>query len=682
MNQINLDSLLHIGSTVNQTATTSPLAPLKLSPDTLYQGLLNIARDGSGQLQMSTPQGPVQIKLTPQQTALVLAGQNTTAMLTPPGAASEQIAALNQSVTSNLSQALNQSALQNTLQNTTNNLAGQLKLDLAMQQLPSGQIQLQVQLQVQPQQTPFPTVALTATQLLAVMGAKGETHQLQLVVQLRRVGDQLLLQLPNQRQLQLPSNFLPQSKHWPEQQSQQALLQLEVKQNQLQIKLQLAPDLNVSATTAKPDAANSTLTPRSGANSAVNPAFTDVKQPTSPVTARAATAQPAGNQENSRQQGKEVWFSAAQNRELAPLLAKALLSTNSAELPKAIQLLAQQHLPAQPNKAEWRLQGISEKTLDKTSWQLQISPATAKTAVLELSPNQLNRPLLWQAKSTEPNIKTTVDVAPLWRQWLPLSGAKTDPLRVLPDLPPAVNAVLAELKAQTLDVARPIQSSQITQQLNAALQFNPLQQMPQNMANSSAGTLAVALQLLLGRLAGLSAPDPKTAPSAKLQQLIGQLDNNQSSNLLRQLSSHSSTLQGSQLATVEQQQQPQQNQQLFIQLPLQQQGDSRFAELAISEREADSKGGSGKTRQWQLTMKFDLAELGPLLVQVRLTGQDVSLQFYAEQEKVVSTAQQFLPLFKDRLKIQGLSVSEAQCQLGRIPPQLYQRSNSLLAVKV
>ena len=652
MNQINLDSLLHIGSTVNQTATTSPLAPLKLSPDTLYQGLLNIGRDGSAQLQMSTPQGQVQIKLSPDQTALLLAGQGTARVSQGPA---------NPAIPNS-----QQYAQQN------NTLVSQLKLNLAIQQLPSGQLQLDIQAPA----VPTAAVSLTATQLLNLLGPGKDVRQLQFEVQLRRTGDQLILQLPNQRQLQLPLSFLPESNNWPEQQPQQALLKLDVKQDQLQIKLQLMPAQQYAAPSAKPD----TAAPKSLDNAAL----TSPQHPMLFATTKGAAQQPVVvSQGNSFQGGKEVQFSAAQNRELAPLLAKALQSGTAAELPKAmIPLLGDKNPAGHHHKAEWQLQGQAGNTTDKTSWQLQISPVTTKSSLLELNPHQLNRPLLWQAKNNEPTTKTMVDVAPLWRQWLPLSGAKADPLRLLPELPAAVNAVLSELKSQTLDVSRPIQSSQLMQQLNAALQFNPLQQLPQNMANSSAGTLAVALQLLLGRLAGLTAPDNKTAPGAKLQQLIGQLDNNQSSNLLRQLSSHASTLQGSQFATVEQQQQPQQNQQLFIQLPLQQQGDSRFAELAILEREADGKGGSGKTRQWQLTMKFDLAELGPLLVQVRLTGQDVSLQFYAEQEKVVSTAQQFLPLFKDRLKLQGLSVSEAQCQLGKIPPQLYQRSNSLLAIKV
>lgn len=215
MNQINLDSLLHIGSTVNQTATTSPLAPLKLSPDTLYQGLLNIGRDGSAQLQMSTPQGQVQIKLSPDQTALLLAGQGT----------------------ARVSQGQANPAIPNSQQYAQQNnpLVSQVKLNLAIQQLPSGQLQLDIQAPA----APTAAVSLTATQLLNLLGPGKDVRQLQFEVQLRRTGDQLILQLPNQRQLQLPLSFLPESNNWPEQQPQQALLKLDVKQDQLQIKLQL-----------------------------------------------------------------------------------------------------------------------------------------------------------------------------------------------------------------------------------------------------------------------------------------------------------------------------------------------------------------------------------------------------------------------------------------------------------
>ena len=68
----------------------------------------------------------------------------------------------------------------------------------------------------------------------------------------------------------------------------------------------------------------------------------------------------------------------------------------------------------------------------------------------------------------------------------------------------------------------------------------------------------------------------------------------------------------------------------------------------VDSGEADGKAGEAKRQQWQLTMKFDLADAGHLLVQVRLTGLEVSLQFYAEQANIVSNAEQFLPLLKQQ----------------------------------
>lgn len=660
MNQINLDSLLQLGSTSSASATTGVLAPLKISPDTLYQGLLNIGRDGGSQLQMSTPQGPALIKLTPEQTSLLLAGQPTTSPTT--SAAQPQ---RSPDVLPSLPQ------------------QGLIKLDLQLRQLPSGQLQLQVQSPA----TPLPSLPLSASSLVSLLGAKDHSNVLQLQIALKRSGDQLLLQLPNQRQLQLPLSFLPQSSQWPQQFQTPALLLLDGRQQQLQIKLQLSSD-GQSVPAAEQTSHASSVSKSTGLPQQNNSAAS--------LTERIATS---ATPLLSLNQVKTVQLSAAQTRELLPVLVKSLqpLQLNPDSKVGADNKTLQQWLHTQPNAAQtlnakqaiqlaqgvdWQLIPPGHKSSPQSQWQLQISPMPAKTTVLDLSPQQLNRPLQLPIAGTDNSPKNPVDMSQLWRQWLPFSSYKADPLRLLPELPASLNAVISELKAQTLDVAKPMQSGQLLQQLNAALQFNPLQQMPANIATSSAGTLAVALQLLLGRLAGVSTPETKNPVTAKLQQLIGQLDNSQSSQLLRQLSSHASTLQGSQLASVEQQQQPQQQQQLFLQLPLQQQGDSRFAELAISEREADGKSAGAKIRQWQLTMKFDLAELGPLLVQLRLTGQDVSLQFYAEQEKVVHTAQQFLPLFKDRLKLQGISVSEAQCQLGKIPAQLYQRSNSLLAIKV
>ena len=69
-------------------------------------------------------------------------------------------------------------------------------------------------------------------------------------------------------------------------------------------------------------------------------------------------------------------------------------------------------------------------------------------------------------------------------------------------------------------------------------------------------------------------------------------------------------------------------------------------------------------------------------MQVHLVDTTVSMQFYAETEQTQQLASQWLPLFKDRLKVQGLDIKEIQVQRGKIPEHLYQRGTSLLQVKV
>ena len=87
-------------------------------------------------------------------------------------------------------------------------------------------------------------------------------------------------------------------------------------------------------------------------------------------------------------------------------------------------------------------------------------------------------------------------------------------------------------------------------------------------------------------------------------------------------------------------------------------------------------------KKWQLTMKFDLQQYGKLLVVAKLQEQDLQLQFYTDHNQALRLAQKFLPLLKDRCLAQGLTVSKADCQLGKIPDSLLPRHNSLLTVKV
>ena len=656
MNQINLDALLQIGA----GRTQQNLQSLKLTPDTLYQAILNIGSDGSGQLHVATPQGPVQIQLTSQQAALLLQ------------AAPQSSAALQNQVKAN--QAL---ATQVTLN-------GQLQSQSAGaatgQQLSATHTPLQLLLQpgaqgllnIQTQQAPV-NIPLHPSQLMQLLGSQ-QQQPLTMQVQLQRQQQQLLVTLPNQQQLQLPADWLDGAIDWPAQQPKMAQLTVQLVQGQIKISINLQ-----DASAERQSPSEGTLKPAIDKQNAL---ALPVNAAPDKMSANTLQNAPAG------QSHKTHIFTAAQSTAVLPVLAKALrpvvITLDNGQLQ-----LGKLELPQANSKAgsvpHWQLQAMPAAG-KSPSWQLQLTADPAAAPQIKVESTALNRQIQWQPSPTVPSNlqqqqpKVAVDLSNAWRQWLPLQSPTVDPLLELPELPPAVLAILKELKAQTLDTARPIQQTQLQQQLTAALQFNPLQ--PLNQNNSSANTLAVALQLLLGRLGNQPAADVKSSPAQRLQNLVAQLDQTQSSQLLKQLAGHASKMQGAQFATAEQAQNPQQQQQLFIQLPLVQQGESRFAELALTEREADGKSGEAKRMQWQLTMKFDLAAAGNLLVQVRLTGLEVSLQFYAEQATVVSSAEQFLPLLKDRLKMQGLEVTEAQCQLGKIPEQLFARSNSLLAVRV
>jgi hypothetical protein len=670
MNPINLDALLQIGS-----GRTQPiLQSLKLTPDTLYQALLHIGSDGVGQLHVVTPQGPLQIQLTPQQTTLLLQS-NTSGHSTLPQAQGTQVT-LNGQIQGQ-SQSLSTNAVPGQTSSSpqvlvTSQLLSQIQLQLQLQPNAAGQ------LLIQSQQVPI-QLQLQPSQLLQLLGSL-QQQTLTFSVQLQRQQLHLLMTLPNQQQLQIPASFIEGATEWPTLTPKMAQLTLQLIQGQLKISV-----------TMQDAGAGRLLT-----DAATEPQHSESKHGLGPFSKSAslfadksvATEKNAANALLSGSGHKTQMLSAAQTNLLLPVLAKALNPEGLSTAHGQVQL-GQLQLPL-PHKttalSNWQLQMVPGSGKSAT-WQLQLSADTNTTQPFKVESTALNRPVQWtSATSATPSASTsklpiaTVDVSQAWRQWLPLQNPVVDPLLELPELPPAVLAILKELKSQTLDSGRPIQQAQLQQQLTAAMQFHPLQQISQT--SNSANTLAVALQLLLGRLANQAPTEVKSNTAQRLQNLVAQLDQSQSSQLLKQLAGHATKIQGAQFASAEQAQTPQQNQQLFIQLPIVQQGESRFAELALTEREADGNTGTAKRMQWQLTMKFDLAKAGHLLVQVRLTGSEVSLQFYAEQASVVSNAEQFLPLLKDRLKMQGLEVTEAQCQLGKIPEQLFARSNSLVAVRV
>ena len=320
-----------------------------------------------------------------------------------------------------------------------------------------------------------------------------------------------------------------------------------------------------------------------------------------------------------------------------------------------------------------------------SSWQLVLQPAIVKTS-LSVDAGQFNRPLQLVGPPAVTPTNTVASSAQLsttalsqaWRHLMPVLPSNIDPLASLPDLPEPVQQLLQTIRHSQLDGAKITNSQQLLPQLLSLLQFQPLQSQPS--LQTSGGTLAVAIQLLLGHLLQKPVPAAQTPANQRLSQLVNTLEPQQASNLLRQLASHSSTLQQSQLATLDSSNQTQQ--QLILQLPLNQGGQSVFSQLLIEQRDANGKQDGSKQRMWQLTMRFDLQQLGAMLVIARLQQQQLQLQFYTEQPQALALTEQFLPILKDRCKMQGLDVHQAECVLGKIPESLLPRANSLLAIKV
>ncbi|MFN6263599.1 MAG: flagellar hook-length control protein FliK [Chromatiaceae bacterium] len=667
MNQINIDSLLQIGSGAKIEQS------LKLDPSQLYQALLQIGRDQDARLTVQTPQGPLQIPL-PQNTAqqILQTAQQLIAAATPQiqtTAPQTQVATpantLAQTAGTSQTQTQNQLAQAPVAPQSSGIVTSAQEVKLFVQLQPIGVDQLQ--LTVRHAGKTF-TVPLQASQLLQLLqqpapgpqqhfsvqaqqlAANSDANKLQWPVQLSRQGQQLFIQLPQGQPVAVDLELLPQAKQWPEQRIVPARLELQQQQGQLKLQLQLPPP-------GKPGDTS-------------QPVTAPVGKSASPAAIGSDNAAPAA-----------IALKPALQQQLVPLLARHTWPEQLGSDMKHWLANARVTAPAANGQSWlWQLKHPGQQQL-----QLELTPQV-EPRQLKLSVSDISRPF-----SFLPVNATHVAASPLktdsrdlWRQWLPLSQASPDLLADSPILPAAVRQVLQELRTQHPDAAKLQTQQQLMQQINAALQFNPLQTPAQ--PNSAAGGLAIAIQLLLGRLGAQLPAERQNLPQKdKLQQLIGQLDRSQSAQLLRQLSGHSSQLQSAQIANLEQQTTPAQTQrpeQLLIQLPLLQQGESRFTELAISEREADGSDGHSKQRCWQLTMKFDLAQQGEMLVQVRLIGKEVSLQFYADNEKTVQDTGQFLPLFKDRLTMQGLQVAEAGCQLGKIPEHLYQRGTSLLQVRV
>lgn len=657
MNQITVESALTL-----QNKGSAPAAVLLDEQN--YQALLSIGKEGVGQLKLQTPAGLVLIQ---------------DAKLNLPALQGQLIVQITQALSGQLQLKLSQNGPQ------------PMPLQLTQPQLQQLVTQLSAQLATQPgSATGQPVSAqFTSSQFTASLQTQASAQSaklLQVQVQIQRQDQQLILQL-GQNKLQLPLPAALQT--LPASQWLEAKLQLKAGQLSLVLpKAALAGSMADKGVTAQTSSSSQLTIPLGSEISA---------ETTKPRLAAPSPA--ASSQAQASTPQKTSAAAANQAQLLIPLPAPVQQRILPLVLPQLSNALSGLVLSAQELK-QLPLPAATKQQLADPQYQLQL---TAQGQVqLKAIPEQKTvlidaQPKVFQLQSAKAEArsqltgdtelvrtaKPQVEPAVLnqaWRQLLPMLNPQWENLAETPELPEAVKSILQLVRQSQPDASKLANLAQLPLQLQALLQFNPLQSV--SLPQTAAGTLAVAIQLLLGRL-GQSLPQNDKGPNKdhKLKELVAQLDQTQSSQLLKQLATQSSSLQHAQLATLEQQNKDP-LQQIFLTLPMQNQQVSDFCQIAISQQEEEQEKGKGKSVVWQLSMKFDLKQLGQLLAISKLSGSSLSLQLYTDTNLLKSLAEKYLPLLKDRCKAQGIEVKEAHCQLGKIPQSLMPKTTSLLAIRV
>ncbi|WP_214000033.1 flagellar hook-length control protein FliK [Arsukibacterium sp.] len=666
MNQINLDKLLQhpLPGTTQQTGAKG--AELKLLVGELYTARLQML-SGSSQLQLQTPQGPLVISL-PAQLSRQLSqqfGPQLQVKLTP--AANNQLSLTLQTMPApassiNLSPAqlqpvisqwLNQQLPQLSQQGQLTAVANQAINSAVNSQAAANNLTVPLQLDLKTGQLTLSGSA-TANPLLLTLSPKDVAAFSKLI---------------QSGQQQAASS---QHGSTPGQNSsrQPVLLNITFSQTTAPAQLSLQPVLQPTAAEARA----LPLTPATQQQllQALISQLAPIKHTVSADAAKISLGQLSIS--------------------VSPQLAATLANFNSKNAAGNTTTVP----PAGGNPMVPLLLQLQPPATKHGQWQLIIQPA-GHSQQLTVSQQQVDRPVNWQAPpvkaetapATTKNVPATGNVnkqlmqlAPdvktqAWRNLVPLLSQPLMQPNSMPNLPAPLQQLFNQIQQSLPEISKPLAPPAIAAQLSALLQFQPLQSQPN--PQTTGGTLALAIQLLLGHLSQKQLTPANNTPANRLSQLVAQLDSGQAATALRQLASLSSPLQQSQLATVDAQSQLQQ---WLLQLPLQQQGQTIMPQLMIEQREADGKSGGKSQKQWQLTMKFDLQQYGNLLAVAKLQEQDLQLQFYTDHNEALRLAQKFLPLLKDRIAAQGLTVSQADCQLGKIPDSLIPRHNSLLTVRV
>lgn len=521
------------------------------------------------------------------------------------------------------------------------------------------------------------TVALrlqaTPQQLTVSLLDAGKPHPLSIAMQRQWLGELMhQLGVSNLKWQQLPSELkqllqqqLPQLRHLPDHanirlslanDASVVSLRLEQpehlpltpqQQQQLGFKVQSNP-LNAQGRVELSDQAKAAMAKEQQDPSPEEPVHPTaaLKREISDTTKQLSTNAAAPNK--GRPDTAARYVSAIMQTTPAPITGTELVDIPQSELPKSSR-----HTPRVGLHTARQYPSAAEKP----SSPLADAKTDAHSAIVRMPP-----------PSTAASL-ADIDIAALAAQWtknatppskITLSVAAQQLVNLVQGLP---NTVLSE--------------AQLQQEINAGLMFHPLQN--SQTSASHAGGLAVAIQLLLGRL-GVLIPDSKpTEKQQRLKEQVLALDTQQAEAALKQLSSQAGLYQTAQLETVAMQKADTPSWMLCLPLPFAEQ--LQYGHCQIEQRQARRANGEPASL-WHLTLSLEIPNHGALVIEAALGPEQNKLQFYTPSASLINSIERFGTILRDRLRLQGVPISSFDCTLGEIPHHLQHRGSSLLQVKV
>ena len=100
------------------------------------------------------------------------------------------------------------------------------------------------------------------------------------------------------------------------------------------------------------------------------------------------------------------------------------------------------------------------------------------------------------------------------------------------------------------------------------------------------------------------------------------------------------------------------------------------------DRHHKEQSATGKHRQWNITMKLEVGEIGEVLAKSKIKGETITLDLYVSNPVLLSRVGDTLPYLKQRLSELGLEVESSSFQRGNIPSTLNTRPHQIFETRV